>query len=327
VACVAKALGLPGIEPEAALMASHKALMRRRLRECGVPVPEFRTTRSREEAVELAAEIGFPVVIKPVDNMGARGVRRLDNVAQLTEWFPVSQENSRSGEVIIEELMTGPEVSIDTLVFDGKVHLLTIADRHIGYPPYFVETGHTLPSELPDEMQQDVFDVMKRGIAALGITHGASKGDVKVTPSGARIGEMTARMSGGYHCQYTDPLATGMNTIKAAIHLAIGEPLDMGDLTPKWDRTAAERAIIAEPGVVTEITGVDEALEIEGVRHVFIDVRPGDVVRPLQSNMGKPGHVITVGETRGEAIAAAEAALGTIRIHTRRAPVVETVPV
>ncbi len=85
VACVARELDLPGIEPYSALMATNKALMRERLKRCGVPVPEFRTTRHRAEAMELACEIGFPLVIKPVDNMGARGVRRIDNLIKLLE--------------------------------------------------------------------------------------------------------------------------------------------------------------------------------------------------------------------------------------------------
>jgi len=318
VACVASALGLPGIDPESALMATNKALMRRRLKTCGVPVPEFRTSSIREEAIELACEVGFPLVIKPVDNMGARGIRRLDNLMDLLEWFPVAQGNSRSGEVILEEYMTGPEVSIDTLVYDNEVYLLTIADRHIGRLPYFVELGHTLPSTLPEEEQQDVFDVLKKGIRALGITLGASKGDIKVTPEGARIGEMTARMSGGFHCQYTDPLATGMNSIRAAIHLAIGNPLPIADITPKWDKTAVERAILAEPGVVMDITGVDEALEIDGVKHVFLNVSEGDLIEPLCSNIGKPGHVITVGDTHDEAVYAVQQALDTIKIHTSK---------
>jgi biotin carboxylase len=209
-------------------------------------------------------------------------------------------------------------VSIDTIVENGEVHLLTIADRHIGHAPYFVETGHTLPSALPEEVLDDVFEVMCRGIEALGIMTGASKGDIKVTADGAKIGEMTARMSGGFHCQYTDPLATGMNSIKAAIDLAVGKRIDPADITPRWHRAAAERAISAEPGSVTAIEGVEEALRIPGVAHVFLDVKEGSVVGPLTSNMGKPGHVITCGETRAEAIEAAERALATIRIVTTR---------
>ncbi|MBN1917973.1 MAG: ATP-grasp domain-containing protein [Verrucomicrobia bacterium] len=316
VAGVAAALGLPGVRPETAFMATNKAAMRRRLKECGVPCPEFYEVSGLDEALVAADELGYPIVIKPVDNMGARGVRRIDTPDVLREFFPVSIGNSRSGGVIIEEYMDGPEVSIDTVVENGSVHLLTIADRHIARAPYFVEVGHTIPSVLAPEMLDDVFDVMQAGIRALGITIGASKGDIRVTKHGAKIGEMTARMSGGFHCQYTDPLATGMNSIKAAIDLAVGNRLDRADITPRWQRAAVERAIQAAPGVVTGIEGLDEAREIPGVEHLFLNVAEGSVIEPLTSNMGKPGHVIASGDTRAEAIAAAEQALGTIRIVT-----------
>ena len=61
--------------------------------------------------------------------------------------------------------------------------------------------GNRVDAEPSDASGTLMFDVMKRGIAALGITIGASKGDIRVTSEGAKIGEMTARMSGGFHCQ------------------------------------------------------------------------------------------------------------------------------
>jgi biotin carboxylase len=316
VAGVAAALGLPGVSPETAFMATNKAAMRGRLKECGVPCPDFRVVRRLDEALAGADELGYPIVVKPVDNMGARGVRRIDAPDVLREFFLVAVANSRSRAAIIEEYIEGPEVSIDTIVEGGRVHLLTIADRHIAHAPYFVEIGHTIPSVLAPEMLDDVFEVMQQGIRALGITIGASKGDIRVTKDGAKIGEMTARMSGGFHCQYTDPLATGMNSIKAAIDLAVGNRLDLADITPRRHRAAAERAIQAAPGIVTGIEGLDEARGIPGVEHVFLNVAAGSVVEPLTSNMGKPGHVIASGDTRAEAIAAAEQALATIRIVT-----------
>jgi len=316
VAGIATALGLPGVDPDTAFMATNKAAMRRRLKRCGVPSPDYREVRRLGRALEGAEAIGYPLVIKPVDNMGARGVRRIDTPEELRTSFPVAIANSREKSAIIEAYMDGPEVSIDTIVENGEVYLLTVADRHIANAPYFVEVGHTIPSALPREALDDVFNVMCRGIKALGITSGASKGDIKITREGAMIGEMTARLSGGFHCQYTDPLATGMNSIKAAIDLAVGKPLDMADITPRWHRAAAERAILAEPGVVTAIEGVDEAREIPGVEHIFLNMHEGDVVPPLSSNMGKPGHVIASGATRADAIASAERALETIRVVT-----------
>ena len=147
------------------------------------------------------------------------------------------------GKVILKEYMEGPELSVDSLVYDGEVYLLTIADRIISGEPYFIERGHTIPSTLDDETLARVFDVMKQGIRALGIKVGASKADMKVTPDGPKIGEMTARLSGGFHSQYTDPLATGMCSMKAAIDIAMGKPLDKSDITPKFQRSACERSL------------------------------------------------------------------------------------
>ncbi len=58
---------------------------------------------------------------------------------------------------------------------------------------------------------------MKQGIRALGITIGCAKGDIKITPKGAMMGELAARLSGGFMSAYTYPYATGVNLIRASI--------------------------------------------------------------------------------------------------------------
>ena len=94
-----------------------------------------------------------------------------------------------------------------------------MADRHIENLPYFIEMGHSIPSCLPQEQLDDAFDMMKKAIKAIGIKNGAAKADIKITSEGARIGEITARLSGGFHSQYTEYLATGMNSTRAAVQL------------------------------------------------------------------------------------------------------------
>lgn len=321
VACVAQALGLPGIAPEAALRATNKYLMRQALAEHGVPCPQFVCADTLDEAVSGAETIGYPLVMKPVDNMGARGVRRLDTEEELREQFAKSFAHSgRYGHqsVIIEEFMDGSEISMDTLVDqNGDVHLLTIADRHIAMPPYFVETGHSIPSRLSDAVLAQAFDVMQQAIRAVGITRGAAKADIKITRDGAKIGEITARLSGGYHSQYTDPLATGMCSTKAALDIAVGNPLDRADITPSRQQTAIERALIPEAGVITEIAGIEEAERIPGVSRVFLSSAVGDELFPLESNIGKAGHVIAYGDSREAAEAAYEKARQCVRITTK----------
>ncbi len=316
VAGVVSALGLIGPDPETALRATNKARMRECFREHGVPSPDFREVVTIEEGCDAIRQLGTPVVVKPVDNMGARGVRKVEYEDDLPSALKDALRNSRVGSAIIEEYMHGPELSVDTLVYRGKVHLLTIADRHIEREPYFVETGHTVWSAIDEHTKQQVLDVMIQGIRAIGIENGASKADMKITSDGPKIGEITARLSGGYHSQYTDPLATGMRSIKAAIDIALGFELDINDITPTRSYTACERAIIPHPGKVTAIRGLDEARRIPGFNHIFMHVAVGDVVQPVISNMGKAANIICSAPTREEAFECAQKILDTVQIIT-----------
>jgi biotin carboxylase len=127
---------------------------------------------------------------------------------------------------------------------------------------------------------------------------------------------MTARLSGGFHCQYTSPLAYGTDDIKAAMDLALGRPLDPADVTPRWHRHALCRALFPEPGRIVDVVGVEQALALPGVEHVLNRMGAGDVVEPYRTCVDRPAFVITVGDTRAEAQAAMAAAEATIAIRT-----------
>ncbi|MBI4388739.1 MAG: alpha-hydroxy-acid oxidizing protein [Nitrospinae bacterium] len=300
VAAVANALNLPGIPFEVAERATDKIKMRRCLKKKGIPVPDFRSVWTLDDAKRAAEEMPLPLVIKPCDNMGARGVRKIQHRDDLIPAFYEAKESSISGNLIVEEFMEGPELSFDALIYNDQITITGIADRIIERSPYFVEVGHTMPSNLPDEQLQMASDMFKDAIRALGITMGAAKGDVKIAAGGARIVEIAARLSGGWMSAYTYPLASGVNLYKAAIQIAIGQA--PADLKPKTNLVSAERALIPPPGKILSIRGVDEARKIKGVKEVILLKEPGDAVSDLKSNMGKAGYVITVAKTREEAI-------------------------
>ncbi len=195
--------------------------------------------------------------------------------------------------------MEGPELSLDAVVFNGEITITGVADRIIEYPPYFVETGHTMPSHLPKELQEAACEVFRQGIRALGINPGCAKGDIKITEKGAMVGEIAARLSGGFMSAYTYPLSSGVNLLQGAIEVALGQEPE--NLEPLYHRVSIERAIITEPGVVRRITGMEEALKVPGIKEIFMNVKPGDRMTRPRSNVEKAGHIIAVGETLDEA--------------------------
>ena len=313
VAAVASALNLPGIKFEDAEAATNKIKMRMRFKEYGVPSPKFLPVWSLSDAKKAVAILKFPNVIKPSDNMGARGVMRVDNLDQLPDAFKFSKNASPSGELIIDEFMDGPELSIDALIYNNEIAITGVADRIIEHPPYFIETGHNMPSALPKETIQAACDVMKLGIKALGITIGAAKGDIKITKDGPMIGELAGRLSGGFMSAYTYPLSTGVDLIKAAIEIALGE--EPGNLEPSLNMVAIERAILPKPGFIKKITGLEEALKIPGIKEIFINLKPGDKVIIPRSNVEKAGNIIAIGKTLEDAVASYEQCRKTLNFE------------
>ncbi|MCX7679703.1 MAG: alpha-hydroxy-acid oxidizing protein [Spirochaetes bacterium] len=313
VAAVANALGLPGIRFEDAEAATNKIKMRMRFTEHQVPCPKFLPVWSLSDAKRACQILKFPVVMKPADNMGARGVMRIDSKTQIAEAFHYAKSASPSGELIIEEYMEGPELSIDAVIYKGEITITGIADRIIEYPPYFVETGHTMPSQLPKDLQDAACEVFKKGIRALNINPGCAKGDIKITKNGAMVGEIAARLSGGFMSAYTYPLSTGVNLIQAAIEIALGQ--EPSNLEPLYQKVSIERAIIAEPGIVRGISGVEEALKIPEIAEIFINVKPGDRITKPRSNVEKAGHIIAVANTLEEAERAVKRCKELIRIE------------
>ncbi len=314
VALCSRKLGLPGIDPEAALRATDKYLMRTALRSAKVPVPDFELVDSYQKAVEAMERLGIDCVLKPQKNMGARGVIRVNNIDSLKESLELAKNYSDNGKVLIEQYIDAPELSIDALIYKNEIFVSGIADRIIEYDPYFVETGHILPSQLQPDLVNFAVETFKNGVRALGISRGAAKGDIKVSGSGCYIGEIAARLSGGFMSMYTYPYSTGVDLMKNMVLIALDLP--PGDLRGNKNWVSIERAIIPAPGIIKEIKGVENAENSKFVKNVFFDGKTGDKVLAPRNNLDKYGHVITSAPTYHEALLASHEAVRKIEVRT-----------
>ncbi|NBF41444.1 MAG: ATP-grasp domain-containing protein [Spirochaetes bacterium] len=312
VAYVAETLGLPGIPYEAALNATDKVRMRRVLTDAGVPSPRFCEV-SHSGGLDAVDVPPLPVVVKPVDNMGARGVRRVEEEAALRDAVMDAIVFSRSGRAIIEEFIDGPEFSIDALIVDGRMRVCGIADRDIRFPPQFIEVGHTMPTAYGEREQSEVSAALSAAARALGIQNGAAKGDIFLTDQGAIVGEVAARLSGGYMSGWTYPYASGVPLTEAGMRIALG--LDPGDLSPRRRWSSAERASISIPGRVMQVSGFDDARALSRIEKVFERCAPGDVVVFPRNNTEKTANVISAAPSRDEATTAAEEAIARIVVR------------
>ena len=318
VSYVAQKCGLISHSFKAAMNASNKVLMRKCFREKGVPSPDFvEVTESEIETLSSDDSVLFPKVVKPVDNMGARGCRLVRNKSEFEPALRDAVAFSRTGKAIVEDYMKGMEFSIDALVHEGNVTITGFADRHIFFDPYFIEMGHTMPSSVSEAVKKNVVDVFVKGVKALGLTEGVAKGDVKYTEKGAMIGEIAGRLSGGYMSGWTYPYASGVNLTMEAMKIALG----LGKTLPseiECNAVSHERAFISIPGVVSVVYGEDKAVASPFVKNVFFRVKEGSRVDFPRNNVEKCGNVISRCADRRLSLKGAEMAVSEIVLRLEK---------
>jgi len=320
VATVAARLGLPAISLESAALACDKLAMKERFLAAGVPVPWFSPVATPQALARIAIQRGGNLVIKPVDSRGSRGVQRIAQVEDLDRAFMLARSHSPSERVMVEQYLSGPQVSTESIVVNGRCFTPGFSDRNYEhlelYAPFFIENGGDLPSHLPAETQAKVKDVVARAAAALGITNGTVKGDIVVHKGEAYVIELAARLSGGFFCTREIPLNTGVDFIGSAIKVALGEPVAPEDLEPKAFTPVIQRYAFPKPGRVIAVTGEDKARNVPGIAELVITARPGDIIPPAGDKRPSAAMVLAIGVSREAALAAANDALGHLRIET-----------
>ena len=307
--------------------------------QCGTGISA--DARNATDAAHLAAVLEqrlgalygrFPLVVKPVDNMGARGCSLARDAAGLQAAVADALRYSRSGRVIVEEYIEGSEFSIEGLIFGGQLYVTALADRHIFFPPYFIEMGHTIPSDCPQALADEVITVFERGVHSLGLTDGAVKGDILVRDGKAFVGEIAARLSGGYMSGWTVPYSSGLDITAAALTLALGgsprlhtygKDFFAVPLKQNCPFVSAERAWISIPGRVAAVYGLDAARAVPFVKDVFPRTGAGDTVTFPRNNVEKCGNVLSAAPSRAEAVQASESACRKIVLRLQ-AHVAET---
>jgi len=320
VASVAAALGLPGIPVESARLAADKLAMKLAFQRASIPIPWFQAIASLEDLTRVVAHRGLPLVLKPVDGRGARGVLRLTGQTDLAWAFTHASSQSRSGAVMVEEYLAGPQISTEGLLIDGVGTTCGFIDRnyeHLDtFAPYIVENGGEQPSMLPAQAQRQISSVAMDAGRAMGIVTGSVKGDMVWTDRGPYVIEIAARLSGGWMSTDQIPLGTDVDLIGCAIRMALGENVPADDIRPRWHRGVAIRYFFPPPGRVSSIDGADAFANVPWVHRLGFFVEPGDVVQPTTDHTKRAGFVITTGATREEAVDRAKAVVDGVRIVT-----------
>ena len=238
-------------------IATNKYAMRQALTEAGVACPRFLRVSAPPEETALAG-MGWPLIVKPTDRSGSRGIYKVQDYAALAAAVPLAAEQSFEKAAIIEQFISGTEYSCESVSFAGEHHILALTKKYTTGAPHFIETGHAEPAgDIPAALLPAVRATVLAALDALHITYGASHAEFLITPAGeVRIVEVGARMGGDCIGSDLVYLATGVDYMAAVIDAACGK---RPDLTPKREPRPAQIRFIFTAADAAEMERIQRA--------------------------------------------------------------------
>ena len=308
---------LNGVGLETAIKATNKEKMRNAFKTFNAPSPLSKGAYLEEDALRIAKEVKGDIIIKPSRNSGSRGVTRLEansNEGDILYAFKRALENSYDHSAVIEQYIDGPEFSVEIVIWNNEPQVLTVTDKLTSGSPYFVELGHSQPSQFPHHELIKIKNAAIDGCKALKLNWCVAHAEIKLQDSNPFIIEIGARLGGDFISTELVHLSTGVDMVAAAINLALGK---IPDLVPKHNpQGAAIRYFTPKAGKLTKITNLDNIIEDPNRYQLEVYKKVGDTIPELRSSLDRSGHVITIGKDANEAITNAEKILNKIEYQT-----------
>ena len=293
MARVAEKYGFPFYSVETAQWSTDKYQMKQRFLEGGVPCARGRLIAKVEETEGLV----FPVIVKPRDNSGSRGVKLCRNVEELKTSIAEALENSKLGTVLVEEYIEGPEYSIEGLHYDGKAEVIQFTEKKTTEFPYNVELGHKQPANLTEPQKESILEIVNKIGKVMLFENCPSHTEMKINERGIFVIETSPRLGGDYITSTLVPLSTGINMEDQLLHIALGEKVD--PRTGRKEKSSGVCFLQLPCGTVKAIDpAISEVVDWPAVKDFSTSLKDGDEIHPITSSLNRYGQFIVQAENR-----------------------------
>jgi len=286
---IQRALGQPSNPPETDLIATNKYEMRKAFMAAVVPCPKFIKVVSVPAESELAG-MRYPLIVKPTDRSGSRGIFKCLNYKEVCAAVEPSCAASFEKCAIVEEYISGTEYSCESISFAGVHHVLALTKKYTTGSPHFIETGHTEPSDIPEQWQENVKSHIRMALDALHIRYGASHAEFMLDgDGGVHIIEIGSRMGGDCIGSDLVYLSTGMDFMRMVVDVACGKA---PDLKPVRAPRRAEIRFIFGP---EDVQGLEQTRK-NAPETLWRASEIRDMTEAVTDSSNRYGYYITMGE-------------------------------
>ncbi len=310
-------MGLCGISRDTAIRATNKHLMRCAFEDGNAPSPWSSCYEDAIEAWDIFCALSFEdIILKPSRNSGSRGISKVSKEISRNEFialFNRSKDESRDKSVMVEQFVSGPEFSVEIIVWNKVPHILTVTDKKTTEAPYFVELGHSQPSCFPEKDVEEIKQAAYKGVIALGLDNCAAHAEIKLQDGKAYIMEIGARLGGDFISTELTHLSTGIDMVAAAIDVSLGIKPKLDAINERYG--VCIRYFAPKPGYLISVSGLDVLKKNPAVYAYEIYCHEGDVINEIKSSTDRCGHVIVTDKTAVSAIEQAENIIKQVRFN------------
>ena len=293
MARIAEKYGFPFYSVETAQWSTDKFQMKKRFELGGVPHAQGRLISKVEEAEGLV----FPVIVKPRDNSGSRGVKLCRDKNELQISIDEALENSKLDTVLVEEFIEGPEYSIESLHHDGNSEVIQFTEKKTTEFPYNVELGHIQPANISEGNKQKIREIIAKIGKALNFENCPSHTELKINERGVFVIETSPRLGGDYITSTLTPLSTGVNLEDELLKISLGVKIAP---KPEHKQYSGVRFFAFDEGnVIKHKPDVDFVKAWPHVVGFSFNLKEGEMVNKITSSLNRYGHLTLIAGNRG----------------------------
>lgn len=293
MARIAEEMGLKFFSEETAIWSTDKFKMKQRFLEGGISCARGKIIKSVDEVLDF----NFPLILKPRDNSGSRGVILCRDIKELSTAISETFQYTHMDSVLVEEYIEGCEYSIESLHYDGKSHVVQFTEKHTTPFPYNVELEHIQPADLSEELKKEIFSIVEKIGKTFKFENCPSHTELKINGRGIYVIETSPRLGGDYITSDLTPLSTGINIEDQLLNIAVGNPVDITSI--RNEKASAVHFFSFPEGVITHIDPqIDDVNEWDGIVSFDFKLKQYEKINKISSSLNRYGQFVVCGENR-----------------------------
>jgi phosphoribosylglycinamide synthetase, ATP-grasp (A) domain len=244
---IANKLNLKGNSLECTELTTNKYKMRERLSKFNLPCPKYILVKNKDIKKINLNEMIFPLIVKPTDRSGSRGIYKVNNDVELKSAIKLALEESFSKEILLEEYILGDEYSVESISENGVHKVLQITKKYTTGAPNFIEKGHIEPTEIDNELYEKIEQIILKSLDVLEVTNGASHSEIKILGSDIKIVEIGARMGGDFIGSDLVKMSTDIDYLELVINIVLNKENILSNIVKKnTNKIAVVKFIFSE---------------------------------------------------------------------------------